>query len=336
MNYKFLVKPITHLFFWVLYFFIVFILKPYYGKEPTSWYDRIDIKLLIIVLPLTYANEFFLLPYFFKKKRYLNYLTYSFIIIALLFIVTTFYCYYIINCYCEYTICLGSNLWKFLLPLIFLSLIWFLFLLFEKQKQLELSDKERLEIELKFLKSQINPHVLFNNMNTVYAQAVKGSDNVAEMILMLSENLKYILYQSEVKTIALEEEIGFIDNYLEFQKLRTEGINRVIFNKNITSYNYKIAPLLLISLIENAFKHSTYKEDALSDIVIELNVNDGILKFYCSNEFAMDGTTRHTEGFQIGLKNLKKRLHLLYPNTHSFTILKIENTFIAQLEIILQ
>ncbi len=94
--------------------------------------------------------------------------------------------------------------------------------------------------------------------------------------------------------------------------------------------------MLLISLIENAFKHSTYKEDALSDIVIELNVNDGILKFYCSNEFAMDGTTRHTEGFQIGLKNLKKRLHLLYPNKHSFTIYKKENTFIAQLEIILK
>lgn len=160
-------------------------LKPYYGKESISWYDKIDIELLIIVIPLTYVNELFLFPYFFKKKRYLEYLAYSFIIITLLFIITTLYCYCMINCFCEYASCLGDNLWKFLLPLIFLSLIWFLFLLFEKQKQLELSDKERLEIELKFLKSQINPHVLFNNMNTVYAQAVKGSDNVAEMILML-------------------------------------------------------------------------------------------------------------------------------------------------------
>ena len=329
MKYNNTIRITIHILFWLFYMTVVFFFMPYYSDVELTWYQKIDFKLLIIVLTTTYLNEFVLLPKFFKKKLWL----YLVVISLLLLFVTLFFCYYISSCSCSLSICLSQQMWKFLLPVFFLSLVWVLFMLVKKQKELEESTKERLEIELKFLKSQINPHVLFNNINTVYAQAVKGSDNVAEMILMLSENLKYILYQSEEKLVPLEKDIDFIDNYLAFQTLRTEGINKITFTKEVDTYNHQIAPLMLIGLIENAFKHSSYKEDALSEIAISLKISEGKLNFICTNEVDFDSGKRETEGFKIGLKNLRKRLELIYPARYSLEVNKSEDKFIAHLKI---
>ncbi|EDP96414.1 putative transmembrane protein [Kordia algicida OT-1] len=332
MNHNRSFRFSIHLTFWVFYFFVVFYLMPDYFGRNLSFFQKIDFKLLLLVIPITYFNELYLLPVLFKKKKYL---LYSLLIISILLLATIIYCNYIIECSCSFSFCLSQQLWKFLLPVIFLSLVWVLLSLFEKQKELEKTQKDRLEIELKFLKSQINPHVLFNNLNTVYAQAIKGSDNVADMILMLSENLKYILYQSEENFVPLKKDIDFIENYLEFQKLRTQGINNIIFKKNIDSYKHTIAPMLLIGLIENAFKHSLYKEDEESNIHITLTVINGKLDFECQNEIDVENGKRNTEGFQIGLKNLRKRLEIIYPKKHNFSTEKQNDSFIAKLEIIL-
>ncbi|QTD36586.1 histidine kinase [Polaribacter batillariae] len=323
-------KLTIHILFWLFYVVVAFFLMPNFSGHEMTLLERIDFKLLPLVLTLTYFNDLYLLPTLFQKKQYA---LYGFLIVAIVLLATALYCNHIIDCSCSFGMCLSQQLWKFLLPVIFLSLIHILSSFFEKQKELENTQKERVEMELKFLKSQINPHVLFNNLNTVYAQAVKGSDNVADMILMLSENLKYILYQSEEKLVSLQMDVDFIDNYLEFQTLRTQGINRIVFNKTIDSYNHKIAPLLLIGLIENAFKHSSFKEDALSDILIDLSVKNGILKFKCMNEVDAESGKRETEGFQIGLKNLEKRLNLIYPKKHRFFVENNEKTFTAHLEI---
>lgn len=324
------IKLIIHLLFWAFYIIVAFFLMPNFSEDQTSLIGKIDLKLLTIVMIVTYCNDLYLLPFFFKRKLYI---LYGFLTLAIVVFLTTVYCNYILDCSCSFSICLSQQLWKFLLPLVFLSLVKILLSFFDKQKELEKTNKERVEMELKFLKSQINPHVLFNNMNTIYAQALKGSDNVADMILMLSENLKYILYQSEEKFVPLQMDVDFIENYLEFQSLRTQGINKIEFHKKVDSYNYQIAPLMLIGLIENAFKHSSYKEDALSDIIIDLVVKKGKLYFKCSNEVNEESGKRETEGFQIGLKNLQKRLHLIYPKKHYFFIEKNENNFTANLEI---
>ena len=332
MNYKNVIKYSIHLFFWLFYITIVFFLMPDFG-EGDAFLSKIDYKILFIVLALTYLNDLLLLPYFFKRRKYVLYIA---IILTLIVGTTALYCQLFFLCSsCTLAVCM-IQIWKFLLPVLFLSLIWILMAFFENQKKLEETQKNQIEMELKFLKSQINPHVLFNNLNTLYAEAIKKSDNVAEMILMLSDNLKYILYQSETKMVALEKDINFIENYLEFQKLRTKGINKIIFNKNVDSYQHQIAPLLLIGLIENAFKHSSFKDDALSDIIIELKIIRGRLYFKCSNELDQNSGTRNIDGFQIGLKNMKKRLNLIYPNgKHHFYIVNEKNQFIANLEITL-
>ncbi|GGG38770.1 hypothetical protein GCM10010976_08190 [Bizionia arctica] len=186
----------------------------------------------------------------------------------------------------------------------------------DKQDEVEQVKKEHLEMELKFLKSQINPHVLFNNLNTIYSYALEKPNEAPELILMLSDNLKHVLYESNAETISLEREIQFIDNYMTFQSIRTEGVKNIQYSKSIESNNLLIAPLLLITIIENAFKHSTLN----SDIFVEIKEANGILECICSNNFDKDKTTN--EDFKIGLQNLEKRLKLIYMDTYSLDFSK--------------
>ncbi|WP_242202256.1 sensor histidine kinase [Aestuariivivens insulae] len=330
MKFNLSIKFIIHFLFWAFYIFVVFYLGPTHGKH-MGWHHTIDFRLLSLVLGVTYFNDLFLLPKLFNSKKYLYY---ALAITALLFIATIFYCYKIVECSCSYTICLSDNFWKILLPIVFLSFIWVLLRLFDHQKELEKTNKERLEMELKYLKSQINPHVLFNNLNTIYAEALKNEDDVAEMILKLSENLKYVLYQSDSNLVGLEKEVDFIDNYLEFEQLRTQGINRITYTKNIDSFNYNIAPLLLIGLVENAFKHGKFKEDDLCDITITLSVKDGLLHFICKNECnPLKSSIKTDKNSQIGLVNLRKRLDLIYKDKYEFTTSQEDDVFIANLKI---
>jgi LytS/YehU family sensor histidine kinase len=214
--------------------------------------------------------------------------------------------------------CLSDYLWQTLVPLIFFSFIWVLYRFIDKQDEIEIIKKEHTEMELKFLKSQINPHVLFNNLNTIYSYALEKPNEVPEMILMLSDNLKHVLYESNAKTISLEKEIKFIDNYIKFQKIRTEGVKHIHYKKEIDSENHQIAPLLLITIIENAFKHSTLN----SDISIFMKMKNNVLECICENDFDKEKVT--TTDFRIGLQNLEKRLELIYKDNFEFSIDKNE------------
>jgi LytS/YehU family sensor histidine kinase len=212
--------------------------------------------------------------------------------------------------------CLSDYLWQTLVPLIFFSFVWVLYRFIEKQEEIDQIKKEHAEMELKFLKSQINPHVLFNNLNTIYAYALEKPKETPELILMLSDNLKHVLYESNSETISIEKEIQFIDNYMKFQSIRTEGVKRIHYAKDIDSFSYEIAPLLLITIIENAFKHSALN----SDIFVSITVKEGILECVCKNAF--DNNKTSSEEFKIGLQNLEKRLNLIYEDNYELEISK--------------
>ncbi|WP_231970222.1 sensor histidine kinase [Tenacibaculum jejuense] len=218
--------------------------------------------------------------------------------------------------------CLSNYLWQTIVPLIFFSFIWLLFKYLSKEEEIRKAQEEKTAMELKFLKSQINPHVLFNNLNTVYAYAIEKPEETPDLILKLSENLKHVLYESNADYIPLEKELNYIDNYIAFQKIRTEGIKKVYYKKSIHSSQYTIAPLLLITLIENAFKHSTIN----SDIHITIDVNEGNLICTCENEYK---TSEDKVNQSIGLQNMEKRLHLLYENRYSLKIDKSKTYFVS-------
>ncbi|MFD1614503.1 sensor histidine kinase [Gelatiniphilus marinus] len=301
---------LLHILFWMLFIFVsLFLFSDYY------WHDNPFLQYLSILVILVYANHFILLPFFVKNRLYILYV---FVFAAISFLATQLYCNVFAQCGCSIMKCLSDYLWQTLVPLIFFSFIWMLYRFLDEQAEVEQIKKEHTEMELKFLKSQINPHVLFNNLNTIYSYTLEKPNEAANLILMLSDNLKHVLYESNAETISLEKEIQFIDNYMKFQKLRTEGTKQIQYSKNIDAFHHKIAPLLLITIIENAFKHSTLN----SNISIAINVENSILECICENDFNKGKVSEND--FKIGLLNLEKRLKLIYKDKYDFKIDKAE------------
>lgn len=302
-NYK-ISKILIHILFWSLFIFVsLFYFSDYY------WAENPFLQYLSILVIIVYANDFVLLPYFEKKKWYTLYIL---IIAVISFLATQLYCNVFAECGCSVAKCLSDYVWQTIVPIIFFSFIWILFRYLEKKDEVEAIKQKHTEMELKFLKSQINPHVLFNNLNTIYSYSLEKPAQVPELILMLSNNLKHVLYESNATFVPLEKELEFIDNYIKFQEIRTEGIKTISYKKDILEDHYKIAPLLLITLIENAFKHSVMN----TTIDIHIVVSNGVLTCICSNECDEEKTSKTQ---QIGLQNLKKRLELIYKNKYELT-----------------
>lgn len=314
---KHLSRALVHILFWMLFVFVsLFLFSDFYWKENPF------LQYLSLLVFLVYMNYFWLLPFFVKKKMYALYIL-LFSVIS--FLATLLYCYSFAQCGCTIFKCLSDYLWQSLVPLIFFSFVWMLYRFLDEQEKVATIKKQHVEMELKFLKSQIDPHVLFNNLNTIYSYAIEKPNEVPDMVLMLSDNLKHVLYESNSKTVPLEKEMHFIDNYIKFQKLRVEGVKQVYYSKEIDAYAYEIAPLLLISIIENAFKHSYLN----SDISISIKVENGYLECTCENGYK---TTDKPSGIGIGLENLKKRLGLIYADDYLFNIEK-GDTFKVYLKI---
>jgi len=303
--------------FWALFIFVsLFYFSNYY------WAENPFLQYLSILVIIVYINDFVLLPFFEKKKWYTMYIL---LITAISFFATQLYCYVFAECGCTIVKCLSDYVWQTIVPIIFFSFIWMLFRYLEKKDEVESIKQKHAEMELKFLKSQINPHVLFNNLNTIYSYSIEKPAQVPELILMLSNNLKHVLYESNVTFVPLEKELTFIDNYITFQEIRTEGIKTIEYRKNILEDNYTIAPLLLITIIENAFKHSVMN----TTIAVTIEVSNGVLTCICTNEC---DETKKSETTQIGLRNLKKRLDLIYKDKYELTF-KEGKLYIATLKL---
>lgn len=311
-------KILIHILFWALFVFIsLFVFSDYY------WIQNPFLQYFFILLAIVYVNDQLLLPFFIRRKWYF---LYAILIAGIAVLATHVYCNYFTLCGCSLMKCLSDYLWQTLVPIVFFSFVWMLFRFTDKQKELEQIKQESTAMELQYLKSQINPHVLFNNLNTVYAYALEKPDETPDMILKLSENLKHVLQGSDSQFVPLQKEIEYLNNYIDFQKIRTEGIKTINYITEIDSSNYKIAPLLLINLIENAFKHSAPK----SNIDILITVRKGKLHCLCKNKVAILKAKENNTA--IGLKNLKKRLFLLYPEKHILELIK-NDFFTADLKI---
>ncbi len=191
-----------------------------------------------------------------------------------------------------------------------------------------------VENELKYLKSQVNPHFLFNNLNNLYAYALENSPKTPLIILELSSVLRYMLYDCKEKYVPVANEISHLENFSKLNELQIEERGKVILTVP-ESFNssFKIAPLILIVFVENAFKHSTMSQS--SGIMIDISItlsDDGLLKLKCSNSYLDQLAQSEIKG-GIGLENVKKRLEYLYPGTHRLTINQEPNLFHIDLEL---
>jgi two-component system, LytTR family, sensor kinase len=187
------------------------------------------------------------------------------------------------------------------------------------QQQLEMLEKERIRSELDFLKAQINPHALFNSLNTVYGHIDKHNQVARNILLQFSELLRYQLYDCTADKVCLQREIAYIDNYVAFQRLRKDERLVVNFKVGQIGQGLLIAPLMLVVLIENAFKFVSNFSDRPNKIGIEIFTNGSVIHCSFLNTWEPPiGEAGERKG--IGIANLRRRLELLYNRKYKLTV----------------
>jgi len=200
-------------------------------------------------------------------------------------------------------------------------------LLEQTAKELE---KEKLAAELKLLKSQINPHFLFNTLNNLYALTLNHSDKSPEVVYKLSQLMSYMLYDSNQSEVSLEKEVEYIQNYIALEKIRYSNLD-ISMNVFDELRDVRIAPLLILPFVENSFKHGASNQLSSGFIRIDISVQELTLVIKVENSKVDPEIPRRPSG--IGLQNLRKRLALIYPERHTLQILDEEDVYLVVLKI---
>jgi two-component system, LytTR family, sensor kinase len=328
-----------HAFFWVALFSFVLYIAHNDAKFTTE-----DLLVLFLLYPLINISLFYLhylvlIPQFLNKKRYSYYI--SALIIAV--IIYGFAKYGVALIFKQIILTRGKNhivgFGEYFLDTILTSL-FFLFLsaalkftvdwfLNERiQRDLE---NQRLTAELAFLKSQINPHFLFNSLNSIYSLAYQRSETTPEAILKLSEIMRYMLYECNDNKVSLVREIQYLHNYIDLQKIRFGEKAYIDFKVEGKIEHQQIVPLLLIAFIENAFKHGI-ANNPLTPIRLLIDVDEAHLHFYMENK---KHTNNRDSSGGIGLNNVKRRLDLLYRGKYNLEIRDETDTYTVELSLVL-
>jgi two-component system LytT family sensor kinase len=279
---------------------------------------------------LFYFTAFVLYPLFFNKKNW-----WLFILAMAGILIGSFYLKLLMTrlWYPEVILHGWTNVILFFPTLIFLVVSIVYRLIIDKiesdKKQKEII-AEQLSVKLKFLRSQINPHFIFNVLANLVSLARKRSEQMEPALIMLSDLMRYMLYESDEKRVTLSAEIDYLKSYIELQKLRFGSDVKIDAEMNLsqTESQYSIEPMLLIPFVENAFKHGMGMDEPF--IEIKLWVDNGWLKFDVKNKFT-DADENKDESKGIGLENVKSRLILLYPKEYELVIKKSNNLFHVQL-----
>lgn len=206
----------------------------------------------------------------------------------------------------------------------YLIFSWF----FEKWKTIKTLKNEKSKAELSLLKEQINPHFFFNTLNNLYSLIKKDADAAQDYVLKLSDLMRFTIYDSNKENVTLEEEINYLTNFIDLQTSRYHKEIDINFVKNIENQKTKIAPLLFIILLENAFKHGVEKLTENTFVKIELKENNETICFSVVNNFDKN---EYSKNKGIGLKNLKERLELVYPKKYKLADRIENNTYVATL-----
>ena len=202
---------------------------------------------------------------------------------------------------------------------------------FLTQNELLRLQKEKLQLELRSLKSQVHPHFLFNTLNNLYSLTLKNSERAGEMVLKLSDIMRYVLYEANEDQVPLEKEIAFIKNYIELQRIRYNEKYTIEFKVEGQTEGKLLAPLLFIDFVENAFKHGLDKRFSDGYVKVNFNIQEHHLDFTVTNS-AGQSDDKKNASTGIGLQNVKRRLELIYAEQHHLTIESDEEQFKVHLK----
>lgn len=207
-----------------------------------------------------------------------------------------------------------------------------LFNRYQKERQTLAIISEQRAAELQALRAQINPHFLFNTLNNIYALAVVQSDKTAEMVLRLSNLLRYVVYEGKAKSVALKDEIQQIEAFIELFQMKSEHPLNIRFHKQGDFSKQQIEPMILIPIVENCFKHCDFNHNSAAFIEIHINLEDETLHFQTIN--TKNGTDQQKDQVGgVGLENIQKRLQLKYENQHKLKVKEEKDVFEVNLNI---
>ena len=200
--------------------------------------------------------------------------------------------------------------------------------IYHKDKRIQEITEEKLRTELGFLRNQVNPHFLFNTMNSFYIQAKKKDDALPDAIMSLSDLLRYQIYETEKEYVSVESEIEYIKNYLDLENNRRDNLD-ININASGVSKQIKIAPLLLLPLVENAVKYSQRTDGKRAIINLEIEIKDKISFSIINTKGKVSQIKSPDSG--VGLNNLTKRLELIYPDDHQYVFSDTADTYTSSL-----
>ena len=329
-----------HILFWAVFFIMPYLLQPVFDEDqrPEVVKNALGFYLLhllnnILRMLLFYANAYLLIPRLVYRKQYFLYIISLIGAFLLLFVGDKLFFTSLIT---------GMNykFWNFfvfnILPFFFIVASSAAYRMIRDRIKENQINKERetenLKTELSFLRSQVSPHFMFNVLNNMVALARKKSDDLEPSLIKLSSLLRYMLYETNEDKVLLEKEIEYLNSYIDLQRQR--------FGKNVsiqTDFSeiepgHTIEPMLLIPFVENAFKHGTGMI-LNAEIHINLKVQNGRLHFKVDNKYVDLPEQQKDKTSGIGLTNAKRRLNLLYENTHSLQVDKRDGWFKIDLQI---
>jgi two-component system LytT family sensor kinase len=329
---------LDHLAFWLVTIVFYAFNRAHIIQQAGTGYYLIDVLVHNLLLAaVCYLNIYYLFERYFKKDRYLLYFV-SIVVLLLMYTglqngfdtwLSTYLNHlsnrrsFFFNTY--YNASLGIFYLAFTLSLE-LSKRWY-----RQQLLLHQMQTEKLQAELEYLKAQLNPHFLFNSINTIYFQIDKSNLEARESLQKFSELLRYQLYECNEDKIPIEKEVSYLESYVDLQRLRKSDKHTIIFNSDESARDFCIAPLLLLPFVENAFKHLSSSVDVKNTVEVNLARQNGSFHFRVVNSVDPPAAVKKKPG--IGLKNVKRRLDLLYDDRYKLNIERKEATFLVELQI---
>ncbi|HLF45723.1 MAG TPA: histidine kinase [Chitinophagaceae bacterium] len=322
---------LQHLVFWMLVLGIWFLLRYEDYANPSMAFKITVIKVVDLAL-LVYITNYILIPRLLYKR---NFFLFGFLFIIMI-VASSLLKMNIIGRITNNPLLLNlsgnlkDRIYDNIIPHFFLVIagaaIKFMIDQINLQKKMAEMAKEKAEAELSFLKSQINPHFLFNSLNSVYFSIDRNNENAREILHKFSEMLRYQLYEANGKKIPVEKEISYLKDYVDLQKLRKDENYSVEYYcaPNVTGFS--IEPLLLIPFVENAFKHISNRSGKTNYIKMNMEKEDGLFKFNIENSKEKESVNNMQQG-GIGLNNVKRRLELLYPGKYKLDIKETDDIY---------
>jgi two-component system LytT family sensor kinase len=290
-----------------------------------------------IVLLIIYVNFFFLIPRFYKKRKWVLYYS-GLLVLAVIFMLQAYYW----GKYMAEVIGYKDQFWveawfyffDFLRNIVISFLLYGLREKFFQEKQMGEIQLEKLTTEINYLKAQINPHFLFNTLNNLYGMALQKSDKTPEIIMRLSKMMDYMLYDTDDAKVYLVKDIENLENYISLENIR-QGNNAVInYTKEGETGEQKIVPLLFLPLVENGFKHGVNEMIKGAYLDVRLTNSGTSVTLLVRNNYKTKNETADVDKRTgIGLTNLRRRLELFYPGKHSLTVDQTAFAYEAQLTI---